>query len=299
MARNVFRPGEVAVANNTVVLEPPWKEPEPEPIIEEIPEYTGPTADQLRDEAELFKKQWAVEKEAMVNAAKTEAADIRAEARSDADKSAQEAAQQKEQVLQAAQAQADSIKAAAQAEAARIKGDAEAEMEKVREAAAEEGRKAGHEDGWKAGQEEVKRLIERSETILARIQDKRRDILDEAEKQIGELCLLIARKVVKSIAESQRETVLLNIKEALAKVKSQGKITVKVNIADLELAVDHKKEFIDMLEGGGDIEIHEDATVDKGGCVVATDYGEIDARIASQLQEMEDKIRGAEPIAHS
>jgi flagellar assembly protein FliH len=51
-----------------------------------------------------------------------------------------------------------------------------------------------------------------------------------------------------------------------------------------------------MFEGTRDIQIQEDSTVDSGGCVIETDFGEIDARIASQLAELETKILEASPI---
>ena len=41
--------------------------------VEEMDEYTGPTADQLRREAEAFKEQWESEKEQMISEARSEA----------------------------------------------------------------------------------------------------------------------------------------------------------------------------------------------------------------------------------
>ena len=40
----------------------------------------------------------------------------------------------------------------------------------------------------------------------------------------------------------------------------------------------------------------EDSTVEKGGCIVETDFGEIDATIHSQLHELEEKILEVSPI---
>jgi flagellar assembly protein FliH len=36
--------------------------------------------------------------------------------------------------------------------------------------------------------------------------------------------------------------------------------------------------------------------VESGGCIIETDFGEIDARISSQLAELENKIRDITPI---
>ena len=42
--------------------------------------------------------------------------------------------------------------------------------------------------------------------------------------------------------------------------------------------------------------ILEDSSVEKGGCIVETDFGAIDARISSQLTELENKILEVSPL---
>ena len=127
---------------------------------------------------------------------------------------------------------------------------------------------------------EVNRLIERLHVILEKTLDKRQEILDETEQQIVELVLLIARKVVKVISETQRNVVMQNILQSLRRVKGRGDVTIRVNLADVQLTSEHTK----------------DSSVEKGGCIVETDFGAIDARISSQLNELEQKILEISPI---
>jgi hypothetical protein len=51
-----------------------------------------------------------------------------------------------------------------------------------------------------------------------------------------------------------------------------------------------------MMEGVKSINIVEDSSVDSGGCIIETDFGEIDARIASQLAELENRILEISPV---
>jgi flagellar assembly protein FliH len=101
--------------------------------------------------------------------------------------------------------------------------------------------------------------------------------------------------VVKAITESQRNVILQNVVQALRKVKARGNVIIRVNIADLKLTTEHIKDFIQMMEGTG-IQVVEDSTVGPGGCIIETDFGEIDARISSQLAELEAKILEVSPI---
>ena len=139
-------------------------------------------------------------------------------------------------------------------------------------------------------------LIERAQTILQRAQDKRTEILEETEQEIISLVLLIARKVIKVISESQRNIVISNVVQALRKVKGRGNIFIRVNMVDLKLTTEHTKDFINLVEGAKSIQVIEDTAVDEGGCIIETDFGEIDARIASQLAELEAKILEISPI---
>jgi flagellar assembly protein FliH len=108
--------------------------------------------------------------------------------------------------------------------------------------------------------------------------------------------LLIARKVIKVITENQRNVIISNVVQALRKVKGRGNIIIRVNMADVKLSTDHIKDFINMVEGAKSIQVVEDSTVDQGGCIIETDFGEIDARISSQLAELETKILEISPI---
>ena len=46
-----------------------------------------------------------------------------------------------------------------------------------------------------------------------------------------------------------------------------------------------------MIEGIERIRITEDNTVDRGGCIIDTEYGSIDSRISIQMQKIEHLIR--------
>ena len=87
-----------------------------------------------------------------------------------------------------------------------------------------------------------------------------------------------------------------NIVQALRKLKSKADVVIRVNLADLELATEHTKDLIEKVERVGKITLMEDSTVDRGGCIIETDFGQIDARISSQLKEIEERVLDLVPI---
>ena len=305
MLKAVFKNGELMAVSDKIIIDSPSSYSDnlhldsAEEVVEEmedVEEYTGPTADDLRREAEAFKAHWEEEKERMINSAKTDADNIIKEAQDAAFAEVKRQTDEGQTLKQEAEQEAEKIIQNAKASASQIENEVRQSLDAERKGARDSGHDEGREKGFGEGKAEVERLIERTQLVLERAQDKRGEILAETEQEIIDLVLLIARKVVKVISENQRSVIISNIVEALRKVKTRGNVIIKVNMSDLQLATEHKQDFINLLEGTKTIQVMEDSTVDSGGCVIETDFGEIDARISSQLAELEDKILEISPI---
>jgi len=300
MAKTVFRPYEIVSLQSTMLLKHEGQEDaEADDKIEEVPEvaeYAGPTADQLKREADAFVAEWGKEKEAMIASAKAEADRIVHEAEGAAFEEVRRKTNQAQKLRQEAEEEASKIVAEAEKRVAELEATAASKVEAAEREAAKKGREEGREEGYKEGQAEVERLVGRLHVILDRAMDKRAEILAETESQVVELVLLVAKKVVKVISENQKSVVVQNIQQALRKLKTKSDVIVRVNLADLQLATEHVKDFVAMAENAKKLQVVEDSTVDRGGCVIETDFGEIDARISSQLSELEEKILDVAPI---
>ena len=297
MAKAVFRPGEAKTIEEKVML-PLYKDYSPieEAIVEEEEEYTGPTAEDLRREAEEYKAQFEQEKQQLKAQAQQEAERIIKAAEDTA------FAEVKRQTDQAAVIKADAENEAAQivekakAEAAQIVADAQAQHDKIVSEARNEGLEQGSKEGYEKGSAEVERLIDRMHKILEAVMQRREEILQDTESQIVELVILMARKVIKILSENQKNVIMANTVAALRKVKTRGSVTLRVNIEDVKLTTAHADEFIQHVENVQGITVQEDSSVEKGGCIVETDFGAIDARISSQLTELENKILEVSPV---
>ena len=208
MAKTVFRPFEIKTKDEDKKFQLPLlhdyrpQEEEPE-VVEEV--YQGPTADDLRREAEAFRQGWEIEKQHLLEEAQAKADDIV--------KKAEEAAfaEVKRQSDQAmiekanAQKEAEEIIAKAKAEAAKILSDAREEEERIKSGASDDGFREGHEKGYQSGLDEINRLIERMHRMVEAVMFRREEILKDTEQQIVELVILMTRKVVKIISETHHK----------------------------------------------------------------------------------------------
>jgi len=308
MLKAVFRPQELVTLADKHVISSPTSFPDLahlapiEEVVEDlkdIDEYKGPTADDLRREAEMFKSHWEEEKEGMFASARAEAENIISDAQKAAFNEIKRKTDEGQVIKQQAEEEAQRIIDDARMKASELEQEIKKNLDGERKEARDKGREEGRNKGFDEGKAEVERLIGRTQVVLERAQDKRAEILSETEQEIVDLVLLISRKVIKVISENQRNVIISNVVQALRKVKAKGDVTIRVNMNDLQLATEHKQEFIQLLEGAKSVQVIEDSSVDSGGCIIETDFGEIDARISSQLAELESKILEISPIKSS
>ncbi len=301
MAKAVFRPHEITSKGDKVVLKlsHEFEEELPEEIVEDFTDYTGPTADDLRREAEVFKANWEAEKQKMLDEALLEAEKIRADADAAAFDIIRSKTDEAHIIKQAATTEAENVVKEAERRANEIVTEAEIKRDQTLRDAHGEGYEKGSEEGFRNGKAESERLVQRLHNIIEKTMERRQEILLETEQQIVDLVLLMARKVIKVLSENQRSVVMQNVLQALRKVKGRGDVVIHVNSADMALTAEHTRDFINSVESIKNISVVEDTTVDRGGCIVETDFGSIDARISSQLAELEQKILEISPIRSS
>ncbi len=248
MAKTVFRPNEIKQKNGEVTLKLIHDYTPVEEVEEVVEQYSGPTPDQLRREAEAFKAGWEIEKQRMLEEAQKNADDIVKKAEDAAFAEVKRQSEQAQVIKTNAERAAQEVVKQAQEEAQKILSNAHAEEETIKNTARENGFAAGHDEGFAKGNEEVERLIERMHKILESVMQRREDILDETEQQIVELVVLMTRKVVKVISDNQKSVINNNVLAALKKVKGRGSVTLRVNLEDLKLATQNIDEFIKRCE---------------------------------------------------
>jgi len=74
------------------------------------------------------------------------------------------------------------------------------------------------------------------------------------------------------------------IKSNLDKVKDREEIIVRVNQDDYEYVKENEDSIRKMLEGVKKFRIESDGVVEKGGCMIDTNLGNLDARVDFQLE---------------
>ncbi|XDD42315.1 flagellar assembly protein FliH [Leptospira sp. WS60.C2] len=307
MAKLVFKPIQIADLQEEVEIQLPDKykkfhkadEQEDFEIDQEgniIEQYQGPSIEEIEAELQRYRQETEEQVRQLLEDAKKQAKAIEEEGRTKAFQMVQDSKEKIKLEEDSGRAKAEQILDRAKMEVERMIKEAEMKQAEIEHEAYQKGYDAGREVGFKKGQGEVRRLIDRLGTIIGKAIDIREEMIAASEKQMVEMILVIARKVIKDEIIERKEIVLNNIREAMKRIKDRDRIDIRVNFADLELTTAHKDELIKLMESLRKVNIYEDSRVDRGGVIIETDVGAIDARISTQLKEIEEAIRNVEPI---
>ena len=114
------------------------------------------------------------------------------------------------------------------------------------------------------------------------------------EPDLLALAVEIARKLVHHDISEHDDFVLRTVSAGLAELKSKSNVSLMVNPADYDLVVEQKETLQRQLEGSTPLDIFCHASVDRGGCLIETENGFLDAKIDSQLAEIERALMAKE-----
>jgi flagellar assembly protein FliH len=170
-----------------------------------------------------------------------------------------------------------------------LAGDAGSAEERLAALRAEAER-AGFEEGLARGTEEARAQAEQAlEAVHAaerEVAGMRDSYLAHAEAAAVELALQIAQKVLGAAIAADPKAVLGIVSGALLRTTDRDHLVLEVNPADFELVRDAAAELAARMGGINRMEVVSERRVDRGGCVVRTEEGEIDARISAQMERV-------------
>jgi flagellar biosynthesis/type III secretory pathway protein FliH len=167
---------------------------------------------------------------------------------------------------------------------------AEAHAEAVREHAHRE----GFAEGVAAGRAELRQVGEPAVRALSEAVDRMREIeaqaADDVERQAVVLAIDIAEKVVAGAIEVEPERVLDVVRGALRAIVERERLVIQVNPDDLDIVREGLHELTGALGGIEHVEVQEERRVQRGGAIVRTTVGEVDARIRSKLDRAREAV---------
>jgi flagellar assembly protein FliH len=149
---------------------------------------------------------------------------------------------------------------------------------------------AGYKKGYKEGVEfqkkEVLPALDAIATMTKTIPLIKKDILEKTEEQIVKLAIAIAEKILNQEVATKKEIILGVLKNALKNISETDGMKIRLNPHDFRYMMEVKKDFLQSIDGVRNVIFEEDSAIKRGGAIVETMFGEVDARLENQLKEI-------------
>jgi flagellar assembly protein FliH len=150
----------------------------------------------------------------------------------------------------------------------------------------------GYAQGERSGEEAA---TVRAEAVLWRLTQTleelgtlREQMIHKTERQVVQLALAIAARIIHREVAVDQELLVAMARVALDRLGDRASATIRLNPQDFAAA------GVDRLVGKSAVQIVADASVNRGGCRVESDFGLIDVAVAAQLAEITTALLGDE-----
>jgi flagellar assembly protein FliH len=175
---------------------------------------------------------------------------------------------------------ADQIVGEAQREAEHILAEARSQAELLRAAASTEGFAAGQADA-------AKQLFD-----VARL---RSEVLRKAEQEALRAVLLVAAELLGETLQAEPSQIAVLLEPHLARIRRAEAIVLRLHPADASWLERHEGELRKRAGLDCPIELRSDAEIARGGCVIESNLGELDARVETRLAALARALGLEEP----
>lgn len=169
---------------------------------------------------------------------------------------------------------------------------------RLQEEKAKQAQKEGYDNGYAQGLDQItlaeqaklrplRGLLENGRQALKHHQNHLRA---SAPRDVADLALDLARDLVAHEACKRPDLVLHVLRKALEKVKGRDQFKVKVHPSDCEMVEEMLRREITGVNAAASVEVFADQKIQKGGCLVETEFGVVDARFEKQFATLAQSL---------
>ncbi len=164
--------------------------------------------------------------------------------------------------------------------------------------AKKEGHDTGYEEGFKKGEEAAQKefspFLATIEDLIADLTIFRKNMYDKVEREMVEMVVSLAKKVIHFEFSTRDDAVQEMIRLAVQSVLDRESMVIKINPADKGYAESFRPELHHLFSEIKNITFEAHSGVERGGCIVETNFGVVDAQI-DKLGEQMDRILDLAP----
>lgn len=167
--------------------------------------------------------------------------------------------------------------------------------QEIQESAYKKAYELGMEEGRNAAYEEEKETIHGKmntlEEILSELRNVKNKIMFENEKQIVALCFYISKRLLMKEISENPDYIKTVIKKTLEMAQSEQEVVIHLSEADKSWVDEYYDSMLKELNLDSSTRFEESRDIKKGGVVVETHHGVIDATVEQRLDKLESILK--------
>lgn len=163
-------------------------------------------------------------------------------------------------------------------------------QEQAYKEAYELGLKEGRETAYSEEKQRIENEMESFRALIDEVKRSKEIIMKDNEKQIVHLCFYMAKRLLMKEIETNEDYIQTLIKKSLEMAQSDEDITIKVSPEDKLWLDNHMETVFKELDLDSSTKIEEDSKILRGGVIIETNHGVIDATFEQRLEKLETVI---------
>lgn len=145
----------------------------------------------------------------------------------------------------------------------------------------------GERAGEAAAAARIEATLQRLAATIEEISSLRGGLMRRSEREMVRLSVAIAERVLHREVQIDREVLLAMARSAVDRLGQQVVATVHLNPADAAVIAARRGP-----DAAGTVQVVEDANVPRGGCLVRSSAGHVNASIEAQVRELARALLG-------
>ncbi|HQI01816.1 MAG TPA: FliH/SctL family protein [Deltaproteobacteria bacterium] len=168
--------------------------------------------------------------------------------------------------------------------------EAKARKEAIEMEAYNEGMEKGREEGRKIALKQAEPLFNTLKAAIDELSEMRSSIIERNQEQLIETVFLICEKVIHRQIQISPDIILDTVRAAGRHLMETEEIRLHLHPSDFEYVREIESLLSKKLSGKKNIHIVEDSSLERGGVIIETEFGDIDATIRSQIEHMKEVV---------
>lgn len=165
----------------------------------------------------------------------------------------------------------------------------DADLESIRAEAYSQGEAAGE----KKVRAELDSALKAFSQAAQELDTIRSEIFKRQSEDLVRLAVVVSEQVLNAQLSINEELIVSIVGKAMQSAFDCDEYHVRVHPEDVRIVQEHRPLLLAHANGLRQIHVHGDASISRGGCVVESNKGQVDATLESKLAEIQEHLKQA------